>query len=140
MESSSDSEEGYLYPITSPLVRQPMTTVTVAGHIFKVLVDSLATINVIDSDTYSKLNAVKLLRTKTKAYPYNSQQPVNFLGKFEAIIETSKKYTISNIYVVADRNSGCLLSLYTAQELGLIKLQLDSLEQKHPSLSRILND
>ena len=65
IEYLSDSEEGYLYPITSPLVRQPTATVTVAGHTFRFLVNSGATINMIDIDTYSKLNAVKLLRTNT---------------------------------------------------------------------------
>ena len=51
------------------------------------------------------------------------------LGKFDALIESKKKYTISTIHVT-DGQSGSLLSYNTARELGLIKLQLNTLAEK----------
>ncbi|XP_065058441.1 uncharacterized protein LOC135686185 [Rhopilema esculentum] len=110
-------------------------------HKFKALVDSGATINVIDADTFANLKNVKLLRTSTKAYPYQSKIPVEFLGKFESIIETKKKCTVGTVYVVKGKDSGCLLSLQTAQELGLIKLQLNAVQSQNlqdDSLAKIL--
>ena len=60
----------------------------------------------------------------------------------EAIIETKKKCTVGTIYVVKGKGSGYLLSLQTAQELGLIQLQLNALQsqnfQKDEGLAKIL--
>eukprot|EP00794_Sanderia_malayensis_P000683 gene683-biopygen1108 len=75
----------------------------------------------------TQLPNIKLLRTNTKAYPYNSKQPVKFLGKFETEIETKKRITVGTIYVAEATDSGCLLSFKTAQDLGLIKLELNML-------------
>ena len=52
----------------------PKTWITVAGHKFNAIVDSGATINVIDSDTFANLHNVKLLHTSTKAYPYQQDR------------------------------------------------------------------
>ena len=140
-EYSSSSEDEYMYAISSACPRTPQVWITVAGHKFKALVDSGATINVIDADTFANLKNVKLLRTSTKAYPYQSKIPVEFLGKFESIIETKKKCTVGTVYVVKGKDSGCLLSLQTAQELGLIKLQLNAVQSQNlqdDSLAKIL--
>ena len=141
-ESASSSEDEYMYAMSSDSPHTPKAWITVAGYKFKAIVDSGATINVIDSDTFAHLNNVKLLHTTTKAYPYQSKQPVNFLGKFETLIETKKKCTVGTIYVVKGKDSGCLLSLQTAQELGLIQLQLNALQsqnfQQDEGLAKIL--
>ena len=70
----------------------------------------------IDSDTFANLKNVKLLHTSKKVYPYQCKIPVKFLGKFESIIETKKKYTVGTVYVVKGKDSGCLLSLQTEKE------------------------
>ena len=111
------------------------------GHKFKAIEGSGATINMVDSDT-SKFVNLKLLLTSTKRYPYQSKIPVHFLGKFETIIEAKKKCTVGTIYIVKGKDSRCLLLLQTAQELGLIQLQLNSLQiqnhQKDEGLTKIL--
>ena len=81
--------------------------------------DSFASINVIDGETFAKLQNAKLLHTSTKAYPYQCKKPVDFLGKFEEVIETKKTCTVGTISVVKGKDSGCLHSLKIAQELGL---------------------
>ena len=87
------------------------------------MVDTGASINVIDEQTFSKFRKVTLQRTNTKAFAYNQSEPVDFLGKFEVVVETRKRMSVATFYVVKGQNSGNLLSLSTAQDLGLITLK-----------------
>ena len=60
------------------------------------------------------------------------------MGKFEAVIETRKRISVATFYVAKAANCGNLLSLSTAQELGLISLYLDKLTSKDAALENIL--
>ena len=76
---------------------------------------------------------VTLARTKTKAFPYNTSQPVHFAGKFQALVQTKKRYTVATFFIVEDDDSGNLMSAQTVKELGLISLHLNKLStQKSP--------
>ncbi len=101
--------------------------------------DTGATINVIDEQTFSKMDGVQLKPTNTKAFPYNSTQSVKFLGKFEVVIETRKRLSVAIFYIVKGQNSGNLLCLSTAQELGLITLHLYNLTTKDDKLDKVLS-
>ena len=94
------------------------------------MVDTGASINVIDRSTFSNMSDVALAHTKTKAFAYNSLPPVHFLGKFQALVQTKKRYTVATFFVVSDENSGNLMSAQTAQELGLISLHLNTVSAK----------
>ena len=100
----------------------PKVNVKMLGHKFKMTIDRGATINVIDRKTFHKLKNVTLPNTNTHAYAYSNKTPVDLLGKFEAVIETKRRYTVGVFYVVSEYDSGCLLSSQTAQELSLISL------------------
>ena len=65
-------------------------------------------------------------------------KPVKFLGKFEAVVETRKRLSVAMFYVVKGQNSGNLLSLATAQDLGLITLHLNHVTTKDDNLDKIL--
>ena len=80
---------------------------------------------------------MKLSRTNTKAFAYNTNSPVEFLGKFEAIIETQKRMTVATFYVAKGESCGNLLSLNTAQELGLVSIHVDKLTTKDRALETI---
>ncbi len=69
--------------------------VTVGGAKFKITIDTGATINVIDRDTFNKMQDITLNRTNTKAFAYNTTSPVEFLGKFEGVIETRKRISVA---------------------------------------------
>ena len=81
---------------------------------------------------------MKLSRTNTKAFAYNTNSPVEFLGKFEAVIETRKGMTVATFYVAKGESCGNLLSLNTAQELGLVSIHVDKLTTKDRTLETIL--
>ena len=66
--------------------------------------------------------------------------PVDFLGKFEAVIETKRKYTVGVFYVADEYDSGYLLSLQTAQELSLISLHLHKIKSAPNIVNKTIKD
>ena len=88
-EMNSSSDDDYLYSLDS-MKNNNKVNVTVGGGKIKVTIDTDATINVIDHNTYRKMHDVTLAHTKTQALAYDTKFPVEFLGKFEAEIETKK--------------------------------------------------
>ena len=84
-ESDSDSE-GYLYNVRTN--KTPVVWVKVRKHLFDATIDTGATLNVIDRQTYEKMDGVHLRKTKVKAFAYTVEEPVKFIGKFEAVVET----------------------------------------------------
>ena len=108
--SSSSSDEDYLCSLTKSKQGNKVN-VTVGGAKFKTTIDSGATINVIDHGTFSKMQNIALTRTKTKAFAYDTTSPVEFVGKFDAVIETKKRISVATFYVTKAENCGNLLSL-----------------------------
>ena len=140
LESEFENEE-YLYPVCSKQTARARARITVLVHSFEIMVDTGASINVHDRKTFSKMVDVTLARTSTKAFPYNSLQPVQLIGKFQALVQTNKRYTVAIFFVVEDDNSGNLMSEQTAQELGLISFHLNKLSaQKSPRKTPTLPD
>ena len=136
--SDPDSHESYLYTVNNPNKNNANVKVTIAAVSLTTMVDTGASINVIDKQTFSKFREVTLQPTKTRAFAYNQSEPVNFLGKFDAVVETRKRMTVATVYVVQGRNSGNLLSLSTAQDLGLITLHLNPVSTKDAALDKII--
>lgn len=135
---SSSSEEDYLYAMTNSQKNNNKVNVKVGGSSFKMTVDTGASINVIDQETFDNMHNVELKRTSTKAFAYNTSTPVEFLGKFDAVIETRKRISVATFYVTKGENCGNLLSLDTARELALISLHIDKLTHKDTALDNIL--
>ena len=64
---------------------------------------------------------------------------MQFSGKFNAAIETKKRFTVATLYVVkGSNNSGNLMSLSTAKDLGLISLHINQVKTKDGSIDNIL--
>ena len=135
---SDSSDENYIYAMTSD--KAPKVNVKVCTHSFKATVDTGATINVIDHNTYAKMNKPELKPTNIKAFAYTATKSVQFVGKFEAVIETRKRVTVATFYVTKTTDSGNLISSQTAQELGLISLHLHKVSSTNDNkLDGILN-
>ena len=125
--ADSISDEEYLYPVKTTAKRRPYTRVKLLGHTFNVMVGTGASINVIDNETFAKLPEIQLEQTKTHAFAYDNDKPVRFIGKFDAILETRKLYTVATFCVVNNNTSGNVISADTAQELGLVTLHLNKI-------------
>ena len=139
VENLSSSEEDYLYAVNKANSKSPKIHITVCDIAFQATIDTGATINVIDQATFSRMKEVNLQRTNIKAFPYSSTKPVEFKGKFEAVVETKNRLTLATFYVVKDFHSGNLLSLSTAQDLGLISLHINKVSMNDNALTEILN-
>ena len=122
--SQSHTDDEYLYPVRGSKNPCPQTTIKVLGHSFDTLVNTGASINVIDQETFLRMKDAHLLETRAMAFSYNSSKPVMFKGKFQAVVDTKKHYAIAMFFEANSSNSGNLLSTQTAQELGLISLNL----------------
>ena len=85
------------------------------------------------------MKGIKLERTKTKAFAYNSDRPVEFSGKFEALVETKKHYTTATLYVTKDQDSGCLQNAESAQDLKLISLHLNKVTKQETQEVQTVN-
>ena len=72
--------------------------------------------------------------------PTVTKTPVDFLGKFETVIETKGRYTVGVFYVVNEYDSGCLLSWQTAQELSLISLHLNKIKSAPNVVNKTIKD
>ena len=128
---SDNSEDECMYAVGITKSRSedktPKVNITVGGYNFPILIDTGSTINVIERNTFNRIKAIKLEQTKVKAYPYNIAKPVQFLGKFEAVIQTKSRNAVASFFVLNEENSGCLLSASTAQEMGIVNLSLNKM-------------
>ena len=94
LDTESSSSSDYLYSLTKSK-QDNKVNVTVGGAKFKTKIDFGATINVIDHGIFSKIQNITLTRTKTKAFTYDMTSPVEFVGKFDAVIETKKRISVA---------------------------------------------
>ena len=122
-ESDQESlEEDYVYTISKEIKGKAHTTIKINGQDVLFLVDTGATVDIIDSVTYEKLKKKgSLQRSSTKIYAYGFQTPLPLKGQFQATLESKKRYATSQLYVI-DGAAGNLLSAKTAQDLALVQL------------------
>ena len=119
--SSSDAE--YAYALDKERTHSTHKTfLRLNDSNVKFLIDTGATVDVIDNPTFQSLKKkVRLEPTKTKIFIYGSSTPLKLHGCFQASIESKSRFTVSTFYVV-DGPGGNLLSAKTAQDLALIQL------------------
>ena len=123
-DSSTESspEEDYTYSVKNKASPKMKTTICINLRKINFIVDMGATVDVIDSKTYDRLqSSIKLSKSTTKIFAYGSDKPLTLKGQFQAALESDKRFTNSVIHIV-EGSSGNLLSAKTAQELGLIQL------------------
>ena len=99
----SESDEEYLYTVRSN--QTPKVNVKVCQHWFKATVDTGATINVVDQETFAKMVKPDLKKTSIKAFAFYAKSPVRFVGKFEATIETRNSQTCNSRNVLCNQNN-----------------------------------
>ena len=94
------NEEDYLYLLELSGKINPYANINIQNKNIKVTIDTGASINVIDEETFHKLDNIKLRKVGIKAYTYGSREPVKFHGKFTASLESKTAFTTDEIYVV----------------------------------------
>ena len=94
----------------------------------QVLVDSGASVNILNKRTYEGLNnqldnPIKIRKSKTTVITYGSEEPdLKILGETELLLESENKFTTTKFYV-ANADHKNLLSGTTAITLGILALR-----------------
>ncbi len=112
-ESESESEQS-AFQIRSK-VKSPETYVDINGIRIKMIVDTGASVNVIDQKTYAVLNKPPLTKHKSRTYVYGSTDAMHIAGEFTALVEKHNK-TVLTDFIVAEGNFGSLMSYELAVE------------------------
>ena len=103
----------------------------IEGVDVRMMIDSGASINILDERTLKLMTGqrkVKLCKATTTIYAYGSNSSLPILGQFKGEIESKKKFTCAEFFVVKGMN-GSLVCYKTSQELDLIKIQVNTIKQ-----------
>ena len=107
VEDNTDSDDEYLFAIGSSM-EDNTVQITVEGP---VIVDSGASVNVLDSATFNRLSesGVVLRDSRVKIYTYGSKTPLPVKGIFNPNVSTSQLQTQADFVVVESLHAGSLL-------------------------------
>ena len=122
MKEESEEEE-YLFRIGDK--NQSDVNIQVEGQKLGFLVDSGSGVDVIDKNSYKKLNeelTIKLYPCKTRIYAYGSKEPLKLEGVSYVNMNYKGRKLIARLHIMSDESSGCVLGRSTAIELGLLNL------------------
>ena len=89
------------------------------------LIDSGASVNVLDLETYHRLKAekgVQLMPTNHRVYAYGSTTPLHILGTVSGRVKCNSDEIVAKFVVVPNKHAGCLLGRQTATQLGLLRV------------------
>ncbi|XP_031574960.1 uncharacterized protein K02A2.6-like [Actinia tenebrosa] len=91
----------------------------------RVLVDSGATCNIIDKETWEYLKKNRVVCTSNKSqkslYPYGSKTPLKVLGEFKSIVSVNNVEKETD-FVVVDTEGRPILGCRTSEDLGVLKI------------------
>jgi hypothetical protein len=130
-DSSDDSDHADEHVVfTVGTSKTPTVTLHIDDRPLTFIVDTGATLNILDYSSYQSLcRKPKLLSPCPVIYAYGSQTPLPVVGYFAAEISHKKKTVSTNFYVIkhdADRTHSNLLSGHTAEKLHIIQFALSS--------------
>ena len=107
-DSSSSSDDEYSYScVNAKQTKMPTAKVKINNVNVTMIIDTGASVNIIDEQTFARVNAnknIRMQRTCTKIFAYGSEQHLPALGKFEMTI---KRITASTIHVVKGNYGYC---------------------------------
>ena len=98
--------------------------VKVDGNSVSFVIDSGATVCMIDYNTYKSTfeGKVCLEPTNARIYTYGSKIPMSLSGVFYPSFEYGENRTIAAVIVTATEDAGCLLSETVSSQLGILKM------------------
>ena len=81
----SESDDEYLFTLTKKKTKSPAVEVKINNCPVQMILDTGASTNIIDEDTYTKLAAtsdIRLQKSDAQLFAYNTDTPLKTLGKF----------------------------------------------------------
>ncbi len=132
-ESSESSDDDYVFYMDGRNKKRKLeVSVKINQENVKFLLDTGASINIIDENSWQKINSrnnIQLKPTDVKVYAYGATKSLEILGQFESSVETDKIITVANFYV-AKHSTGNLMTCKTAEELSFIKVNVNKVESE----------
>ena len=120
------------------------TTLNIKNTQVQFLVNTGATVGLVDSKLELLRNQMTLHKSYTKIHAYGATKLLPLTGQFQATFELKIRYTVSQFYVV-EGTGGNLLSAKTAQDLSHIKMvntirqwQSDQSKERKPQEEQLL--
>ena len=120
--SYSDDDDECIFRVQQ-FPNLPTTNINVDGLSVPVVIDSGATVNIVDIDTYYKLRTlrkVEIMPSNIRLFTYGSTIPLNILGTITVKVERNGKQILAPFVVVNNRGTGCLLGHKSATVLDLL--------------------
>ena len=106
------------------IISTPKVTINIAGKPIECLIDTGASVNVIDEVTFKNISNENLTPTKTRIFAYGTPSPLQVLGQIKYPISFQDTEITALFYVIRAQPSskgGNLINSDTAQKLQLIK-------------------
>lgn len=130
---SPDTDDEYIYSVSLTVIGQvnsrdslPIREIALNGLSVPVMIDSGSSVNILDMPTYDRLKradrSLSLQSSKTRLFPYGSDNPLPVLGTVNADILCDNAATTEKFFVVEGK-TGNLLSYQTAERLKLLYIQ-----------------
>ncbi|XP_014678291.1 PREDICTED: uncharacterized protein LOC106818084 [Priapulus caudatus] len=118
------------YAFTVSGCKSSMLTTCVGGADLAMLVDSGATSNIVDEETWEELKSRKIKcksvasTTVRKLFPYGSDKPLPVKGRFDCVIQAGGKVAEAEFLVIKGKGVP-LLGRDTATKLGVLKIGIE---------------
>ena len=120
--SSASSNDEYCYGVHGKKTKTPFTVAKLDDVECRLMIDTGASVNILDENTYSQIGKPKLnKRDPIQLVPYGGGKPLTVMGRCAVMVETKRNVQCHEFHVVKGYN-GTLLSCTTATELGLIEI------------------
>lgn len=120
--NASEPSEEYLYIVSQVKANLPHAKIKVSHCNIKVMLDTGATVNIIDKTTYQRLkHEPSHTKCMVPIFPYGSRTQLPAIGKFTSLVESKSRLTNATFHVLQGSN-GSLLDYDTASQLELIKV------------------
>jgi hypothetical protein len=145
IESSSDEEYAYTIKkktehVSVVSTKTPKVNVTFTEKQCKFLLDTCATVSLLDQKTHDRIGAPKLTREKNpNLLPYGGGSSIKVMGQCKLTVETKHSINYNTFYVV-EGNYGSLLECPLATNLGLVKIinQVCDPKTTYPKLFEVI--
>ena len=143
-DARNSSEEEYAWAIcNSPknkaARKSPMTAILINNINAKMMIDTGASVNVMDEATYDKIHRPPLMRHRgPRIMPYGGGTSLNVLGVCDVTLESKSSIQCHRFHVIKGAH-GSLIGFTAAQELGLVNIVntiSSDWEKEHPGLTK----
>ena len=116
-------EDEYLFVLGNS-VSQRTVPVGIHGVYTPVIIDSGASVNVLDSQAFHRFRDISLLKTDLRVFPYGSPTPIPVKATFDTRVSSDSTglSTVARFVVVENENAGSLFGKDTAIALGLLRV------------------